>query len=221
MRRITFAIAIGLSAVLAGCQGGDASHNRTTASPDGASIVRPTPAPTPTPSTEPSSRSIMQPSVAPEPTPTPTPPQPLDLTIHFAHGTRLDDAAKAALDALLTQPVVATGGPIVLRGSSDSQGTDTANRITSRKRAEAVATYLAGKGIARDRLTVIALGDGRPVAPNVNLDGSDNPDGRAANRRVDIHVDPGQTATVPAEAAGEPGKAAAEPSAANSSAAQP
>jgi OOP family OmpA-OmpF porin len=49
---------------------------------------------------------------------------------------------------------------------------------------------------------VIALGEARPVAPNANLDGSDNPGGRARNRRVDITVSPGeQPAPAPTPAA--------------------
>lgn len=144
--------------------------------------VQPTPAP----------RSIMQPSVIPEPTPTPTPPEPVSRTIPFPDGgSQLDDAAKAMLDQLIANPTTASGGMIVLRGSSDSAGSDEDNLVTSRKRAEAVAAYLKAKGIAPDRLTIIALGEGRPAAPNVKLDGSDNPDGRARNRRVDIVVSPG------------------------------
>ena len=68
-----------------------------------------------------------------------------------------------------------------------------ASRITaaSKRRAEAVAHYLEKHGVARDRLTIVALGEDRPVAPNANLDGSDNPEGRAKNRRVDLTVSPG------------------------------
>jgi OOP family OmpA-OmpF porin len=44
-------------------------------------------------------------------------------------------------------------------------------------------------------MTVIGLGEDRPVAPNAHLDGSDDPEGRARNRRVEIEVTP-----VPAEA---------------------
>ena len=58
----------------------------------------------------------------------------------------------------------------------------------SRLRAEAVRDYLTDKGIAEERITVIALGDGRPAAPNVTLDGSDDPEGRRQNRRVDIEI---------------------------------
>lgn len=164
------------------------------------------PAPTPTPSASPtatpSPRSIMQPDVIEQPI-IPPPPMPFDATVGFPKGgTRLDDAATQALDAVLANPVTATGGAIVLRGSSDSHGSDADNKAASKARAEAAARYLEKHGVAKDRITVIALGEGRPVAPNANLDGSDNPEGRACNRRVDITVSPGeQPAPAPAPAA--------------------
>jgi outer membrane protein OmpA-like peptidoglycan-associated protein len=39
------------------------------------------------------------------------------------------------------------------------------------------------------RIDAIGFGATQPVAPNTNPDGSDNPSGRAANRRVDIEFD--------------------------------
>ncbi len=74
-------------------------------------------------------------------------------------------------------------GRLVLRGHSDSEGDDAANRIMSRKRAEAVRDYLARKGLERSRMSVIALGETRPIAPNAKPDGSDDSAGRARNRR--------------------------------------
>jgi len=176
---------------LAGCRQ-NAPGNATppsNASVFGGPAAAPTPVPRPTPT--PSPRSIMQPDVIEQPI-VPPPPMPFEATIGFPDGgTKLDAAAIEALDAVLANPVTQTGGDIVLRGSSDSQGSDADNIAVSKRRAEAVANYLEAHGIASDRITVIALGEGRPVAPNVKLDGSDNPEGRARNRRVDITVTPG------------------------------
>lgn len=199
-RGATIAAIVGGAAMLAACQGENRTGNANVQAgnveqpaneqiPIIRPIEQPTPVPLPAPTTTPSPRSIMQPSIQPSPTPTPV--KPLDLTIHFAKGgVALDDAAKAALDDLLAAPVMADGGAITLRGASDSKGDDAVNLRVSRKRAEAVAAYLEDKGIAADRMTVIALGEGRPVAPDVNLDGTDNPAGREANRRVEMHVEP-------------------------------
>ncbi|MFT3977764.1 MAG: OmpA family protein [Sphingomonas bacterium] len=133
-------------------------------------------------------KSILRPDVAP-PEPAPPPLEPITRTIAFgASGLALDDPGRRMLDDLLHQPATAAGGRIVLRGNTDSRGSDSANLIVSRRMAEAVRDYLVKHGIDRERISVIALGERRPVAPNAHADGSDDPEGRARNRRVEIEV---------------------------------
>lgn len=135
-------------------------------------------------------RSILRPEVTPTPD-TPRPLEPETLTVAFGtSGQKLDDAGRQAIDALLARPVMQAGGPIILSGHSDSRGSDGDNRVASRKRAEAVRAYLVEKGVDAKRITVVALGETRPIAPNANADGSDDPEGRAKNRRVEIEVGP-------------------------------
>ncbi|MEK9211530.1 OmpA family protein [Sphingomonas sp. 2378] len=141
-------------------------------------------------------KSIIRPDIAPSPTPTP-PAEPVEMTIPFpAKGAQMDQAGMAQLDTLLADPVLALGGPITIWGHSDSTGSDAANLLASRHRAEAARDYLVKKGVAADRITVVALGESRPVAPNRKLDGSDDPEGRDKNRRVEIKVDLPKTAPV-------------------------
>ena len=45
------------------------------------------------------------------------------------------------------------------------------------------------KGLPASNITTEGFGEGKPVAPNKNPDGSDNPEGRAQNRRVPITVE--------------------------------
>lgn len=145
---------------------------------------------------EDATKSIIRPDIEPSPTPAP-PAKPAELTVPFpASGVQPDAAGMALLDKLVADPVLALGGPITIWGHSDSSGSDAANLIASRRRAEAARDYLAKKGVAADRMTVIALGEARPIAPNRNLDGTDDPQGRDRNRRVEIKVD------VPTNAAG-------------------
>jgi len=73
-------------------------------------------------------------------------------------------------------------------GHTDSKGKDTYNMNLSKRRANAVASYLSSKGISKSRMKVIGYGATQPVAPNTNADGSDNPDGRAKNRRTEIVI---------------------------------
>lgn len=186
-RTLCHAVATGgLAALLAGC--GPSEGNRAepapaenNAEPDVANIA---PAPEPTPE----GKSIIRPETEPDAEPTPPPLEPIERTVQFPKGVALDDAAKAALDTLLAEPALQAGGAIRLSGHSDSKGSDADNLRASRRRAEAVRDYLVAKGVAKDRITVIALGENRPVAPNANPDGSDDEAGRARNRRVDIAV---------------------------------
>ncbi|GAA4224600.1 hypothetical protein GCM10022254_04420 [Actinomadura meridiana] len=77
-------------------------------------------------------------------------------------------------------------GTVLVSGHSDSLGDATYNQTLSEQRAEAVKTELenALKGVTL-RFQATGYGEARPVAPN-ELDGKDNPSGRAKNRRVEI-----------------------------------
>lgn len=148
-------------------------------------------------------RSILRPEVVePEERPVIAP---AETVIGFgASPLRLDEAAKVALDALLATPAMRAGGPITLRGHSDSRGSDGDNKVASRIRAERVRDYLVEKGVAKDRIALIALGETRPTAPNAKEDGSDDPEGRASNRRVEITVAPPPPPAAPEQPAPKP-----------------
>ncbi|HEV2080175.1 MAG TPA: OmpA family protein [Allosphingosinicella sp.] len=154
-------------------------------------VVEPPPATAPKANS--AATSIMRPEVAEEAgaQSAPPPAERLRATVQFGDsGVALDGAAKAAIDALLVHERFAEGGPITVSGHSDSAGSDAQNIAASRRRAEAVRDYLVSKGVAPERITVIALGERRPLAPNAQPDGSDFPEGRQRNRRVEITVEP-------------------------------
>ena len=74
-------------------------------------------------------------------------------------------------------------------GHTDSKGSDAYNQKLSEKRALSVKTWLlTNTNISKDLLHTIGLGETQPVAPNEKEDGSDNPEVRAQNRRVEILV---------------------------------
>jgi outer membrane protein OmpA-like peptidoglycan-associated protein len=77
---------------------------------------------------------------------------------------------------------------IVLEGHADAIGTQEYNLALSRRRAETVARELIGQGVRRERVTVEAYGESRPIAPNRMPDGRDDPAGRAKNRRVEAVI---------------------------------
>jgi outer membrane protein OmpA-like peptidoglycan-associated protein len=73
---------------------------------------------------------------------------------------------------------------VEVSGHTDSVGSDDYNQRLSEQRANAVANYLSGRGLMRERFEVVGMGERYPVADN-NSD-----DGRARNRRVEIRVVP-------------------------------
>lgn len=182
-------VCLGALLLAAGCDGPDRTTNA-------AAPAEPAPNPVTEAKAPANGSSIMRPSVleevaASEPSAQPPPPEPLRAVIGFPEGgAALDDEARRALDALLADQRLQTGGAIVLRGHSDSAGSDADNRLTSRRRAEAVGTYLEEHGVDEVRLSVVALGEGRPVAPNVTLAGEPDETGRQRNRRVEVEVAP-------------------------------
>ena len=78
---------------------------------------------------------------------------------------------------------------VEVAGHTDSKGTDAYNQKLSERRAKAVYDYLTSNGIDAGRLVgPVGYGESRPIAPNTNEDGSDNPEGRARNRRTELNV---------------------------------
>src|SRR5690606_4992878 len=76
---------------------------------------------------------------------------------------------------------------VEVAGHTDSKGTDAYNQALSERRARAVYDYLTSNGVDASRLVgPIGYGESRPIAPNTNSDGSDNPEGRAKNRRTEL-----------------------------------
>tara|TARA_R110001592_G_scaffold17138_1_gene72667 strand:- start:5378 stop:7516 length:2139 start_codon:yes stop_codon:yes gene_type:complete len=69
---------------------------------------------------------------------------------------------------------------------TDNKGAVQYNLNLSQKRAKSVVDYLNKKGIDKSLLEAKGYGESLPKAPNQHKDGSDNPEGRAMNRRVTI-----------------------------------
>ena len=74
-----------------------------------------------------------------------------------------------------------------IEGHTDSVGDDVYNDALSLRRAEAIRSWITGVGaLSPSAVRAQGFGKRRPVAPNRNADGSDNPIGRQQNRRVEI-----------------------------------
>ena len=77
----------------------------------------------------------------------------------------------------------------VVEGHTDAKGNDQYNQRLSERRALAVKQWLENReGLKGMALQTRGWGAKRPVAPNTKPDGSDDPDGRQKNRRVEIVI---------------------------------
>ncbi len=71
---------------------------------------------------------------------------------------------------------------ILLEGHTDATGSEDYNLELSRRRAQAVANYLASLGVNPTRFTIMGYGESQPIASN------DSEEGRRLNRRVEVAI---------------------------------
>jgi len=77
---------------------------------------------------------------------------------------------------------------VEVAGHTDSRGTDEYNIDLSKRRAKSVQAWLTERGIKAKRIVTKGYGEAKPIADNVKPDGSDDPDGRQMNRRIELTI---------------------------------
>lgn len=97
-------------------------------------------------------------------------------------GAELRTTAYALLDTLIEFAWDCHDVRIQITGHSDAVGDENRNLELSRRRAQAVADYLAGGGIERERLDVEGLGSAVPIGDNATAYG------RRLNRRIEFSL---------------------------------
>lgn len=138
------------------------------------------------------------------PTPPPPPPVPetpvavapppaevpvvLDNVYYDFNESYLQPASYPALDKLVAMLQAHPEVKIELSAHTDSKGSNELNQKLSEARAKSCVDYLVSKGVGAARLTSKGYAASMPIAPNTNQDGSDNPEGRAKNRRTEFKV---------------------------------
>jgi len=70
-----------------------------------------------------------------------------------------------------------------IEGHTDSTGSSALNQRLSEQRGGAVKQVLLSRGVQEGQITSVGLGENKPVADNATADG------RAKNRRVELHID--------------------------------
>lgn len=97
--------------------------------------------------------------------------------------------AKETLDKIAKVVKELKKNNVLIEGHTDSKGSDSYNLKLSQNRADSVKRWFLEKSDL-NQVTFITMGYGKskPVASNTMPDGSDNPKGRAKNRRVEIKI---------------------------------
>ena len=104
-------------------------------------------------------------------------------SIEFAQGSaEVRTATMPLLDELVQIAAECSAAAIKITGHTDSTGDEATNLALSRARAEAVAAYMTGAGIADDRITAIGVGSAEPLVDETGARA------RRLNRRIDVEL---------------------------------
>lgn len=95
--------------------------------------------------------------------------------------------AGPALEKVLAVLQAYPKAAVLIEGHTDGKGNDQYNQRLSERRAESVRAWLAQHG-GSAAITTRGWGRTRPIAPNTKSNGTDDPEGRQKNRRVEITV---------------------------------
>jgi outer membrane protein OmpA-like peptidoglycan-associated protein len=107
---------------------------------------------------------------------------------------QLRQASKQNLDNLASSLSEFGDSKLLFVGHTDDKGTDTYNADLSRRRANAVASYLISKGVPSGRVSTSGRGESEPIAPN------DTDANRQKNRRVEVAITAGDQMKAQAKA---------------------
>jgi outer membrane protein OmpA-like peptidoglycan-associated protein len=109
-----------------------------------------------------------------------------DALFDFDKSTLTPAADKTLQDAANTIAAEKALKRVRVRGHTDAKGSDSYNDRLSKERAATVHDWLGKHLPAPVQMLTEAVGEHEPIKPNSNSDGSDNPEGRAYNRRVEL-----------------------------------
>jgi outer membrane protein OmpA-like peptidoglycan-associated protein len=111
----------------------------------------------------------------------------ITMTNHTAFDTNSTDIKpgfNTTMDRLADVVVRYGKTTLTVVGHTDNVGSNSYNQQLSERRAHSVARYLEAKRVDAMRLAIAGKGESQPIASNTS------DDGRQANRRVEIYVEP-------------------------------
>jgi outer membrane protein OmpA-like peptidoglycan-associated protein len=112
-----------------------------------------------------------------------------DLFFQFGSSKLTGSARKRVRDIADVLNREARGRRLIVEGHTDAIGAELYNQALSERRARSVFRLLADYGIAEALIVWKGYGSRFPIVPNEHEDGSDDPEGRAHNRRVEIVIE--------------------------------
>jgi OOP family OmpA-OmpF porin len=95
----------------------------------------------------------------------------------------LKGASSVVLDVAIDSLKGCPNIPVRVEGHTDSVGNDDYNQRLGLRRAQAVRQYFTNGGVSASRISAKSFGESRPIASN------DTDEGRALNRRVELHAE--------------------------------
>jgi outer membrane protein OmpA-like peptidoglycan-associated protein len=110
-------------------------------------------------------------------------------SVMFVVGSaKISDSAKDKVRfiAEICNNDVARDRNIVIEGHTDSKGSEKYNMRLSEQRVISVSQLLIQNQLDSGRIDTAWFGETKPLVPNQFGDGSDNPEGRRTNRRVEF-----------------------------------
>lgn len=109
--------------------------------------------------------------------------------IRFAFDkSQIEEQYLRYLDEIALRMIKYPGITLRLNGYADSKGNESYNKKLSITRARVIQDYLLNKASFADRISVDGFGEENPLAIEVNADGTDQPQGRSYNRRVELLI---------------------------------
>lgn len=102
--------------------------------------------------------------------------------------SKLTAEAPATLHAIIEFLYSHPKALIEVSAHTDNRGSAAFNLALSKERCEAAVNFLIHEGIEESRISMHWYGETKPAAPNYLPDGSDNPEGRALNRRTEFKI---------------------------------
>ena len=114
---------------------------------------------------------------------------PADILFDFDKADIRPDAEAALEEIKMAIANRYADNPMQINGHTDSVASDEYNQVLSERRSASVKRWLAEEGgVADSLMQTTGYGERHPATPNTNADGSDYPNGRQKNRRVEIVI---------------------------------